>query len=276
MKKNIFLSFDGLDIPKWNRAETIGTAAAKSGIIETPASWVDGYGRKAKDNPHERTIRCTIFGSSDQTAWSIFQSWRALRKKRGRLIQQLPNRTKQWVVARLKQINADHEYTQLSRIIEMELVFEIISESWNGLLHENWKLNDGYKLNDGNKLNQGSIFDFSAGGGVFELIYDGDDDENGMIITITASENDIPAGLTIAGNGTKIRVNTNIKAYQALVIDNGVKSVTNNGTAAYNSLEFLPGHSTDGWFVLRPESNIYAITAAAAGSIKFSYSDRWA
>lgn len=277
-KTPIYYSFAGLPFAAYNRKEDIGTSDAQSALMTVIGGWIDQAGTYSPDTAQTLTITLTLYGRDDQSIYDQLQVWRALRRKKGKLVKRLPDGTMQYIYARLLKITAENSYSRLRRMLEdVVFTFELISAAWYGRVYSNWHYDDGYYYDSGNFYDETHSYELTSAERSIHLIYGGDYPEKDIQIIITATDSAIPAGLIITtANGSAIRINQAISAGKIYKIDAGIQNVQYEGADAYSTFEILDYHTVDGWFIIHPGENSIRFSGTAAMQVKIFYSDRWA
>lgn len=288
MRRQYYISFDGVEIPPANRKEDISSHEAKSGIIETAGGYIDGYSDYAPVSAKEISVEFDLVGDRWQDVDEKLEDWKSLVSKKGQLYRRIGN-TRQWAYARLMNLEAETDYQAHWGICNVTLNFEIISPSWYGHTLQPWYFDDGSLFDEGlyfDTVNKW-IFVLSAGSTITKTtVNHGNQNVTDTIITIKPAVA-IDTGLELWGgaqNGVTLWhliINEALPADSTLVVDTQRKTakltVSGETTSIYKSIEIGSNHRSMSWAEIVPGVNSISIKSPTAGQIdiEFDYVDKW-
>jgi hypothetical protein len=119
----------------------------------------------------------------------------------------------------------------------------------------------------------------ASSGATYILTNDGVLRQTDVTITITAGAASI-SNIRLRVNNCDWTYSGTVAAGQALLVDCGAKSITNNTVDAYTGLTLNAGHTVADWIQVEPGNNTVTITysgnAGADAVVTWDYYDAWA
>lgn len=253
------VSFDGTNLPTYNRESGLDTGPSQAGFIATVAGSFDVYGAGVAPvaTPFQLSVRAILSEETDAGQRAAIDGLRAKARSRGKLNRQADDDDSlQWAWARLAVVGHRRSYGNRGYQI-LEFAFQLESE-WYADRDDQTETMDGspYALtveNAGNRPASNAVLTVSA------------DDANLTAVTIETD------------NGTHLVWTGTLVAGNDLVFDCGAKSVLNNGVNAYSGLSYGANHVIDEWLRIEGEMDI-DITYTGGGTdpaVTIAFDDGW-
>lgn len=242
-------TFDGVNLPTYNKESGLDAAPALPGFVSTVAGAFDSYGVDLAPMalPHAISARGIVSADTDAGQRAAIEALRTLTRRRAKLVREADDdASEHWAWARLMSLVQRRIYNARG-YQALELGF-LIESGW----YEDQPDDLQYPLgsphimtvyNDGNRMIDDAIITFHA------------DDAPLTALTITA-----PNGTHLIWTGT-------VATETDLVIDCGAKSILNDGVDAYSGLSYGANHTIDDWLRLEPYSINITYTYTGGGNI---------
>lgn len=278
------ISFDGLDLPVYNPTQDHSGASVESALQSAIGSMFDYYGATRKRGKQAQfTISGLVIGeeesyfvdeagnffvdelgnfftTGDQAA-SFSAKVNALRAKRGtrgQLIRyQMGNNARQWVTARLLDVRQMQDVKDREVKAELTCVFETVMDAWHS-----------ETITTSTKTIAATVESLSIYNGGNATVHD-------AVATMTATSTLTSLRIQNAAAGIDLTWTGTLATGTSLVIDNGLRTIRNNGVDAFSGLVRNAGHTAKGWLPIPVGLNLWTITSSASGSISVGHYDQW-
>jgi hypothetical protein len=246
--------FDNVLLPEILPEDDLGTGAIPSSIIQVAGGSFDwAAGRRLL--PSRRTIsyRGKYTGNNNAILRGQVDAFRALLGREAQLSRRRDDDLQiQWITARLLQISQTRRIDNANVIAEIEALFESRMAAWR---------TSAGSVVSGSRTGAGEIpITINNIGNV--PIEDG-------ILTVSSSQNAL-AVTVYSSTGIGIFWQGTMGAGMTLAIDSGKRTVTVNGTEAYNGFT-LVNHSAENWLSIPVGMQSIVITVTASASVSFYY-----
>jgi hypothetical protein len=243
--------FGTVDLPELDPEDDLSTHEARSRLVLTPGGWFDAAGSgQAGVNPLPLRVRKTLISDGAtpfDTNMAEFRELRALVDTRDRLWRQWADTdgTLEWTWARLNQVAVRADRKDNRNQVEMELAFQVLSESWFGAT--------GYIADIGS-------FNITHGGS-FAVQNTGNTNVTDVLLEMWAGSALLSPTLTHCRlrnmtTGHDIEWTGSLLAGTVLAINCGAQQVTNAGIDAYAN---FTQNSKERWFELAPGYNTLVV-----------------
>lgn len=252
------VTFDGLNVPGYNRESGLDTAPGMNGFVATVAGGFDSYGSDIAPMafPYPLTVRGIVSEEDDSVQRYVIDAERAKARVRGKLKRQPDDGSaEQWCWARLESIAHRRIYNHHGYQI-LEMTFQAQS-GWYS-----------------DRANQ--VESISGSPHVMSVINDGNRMVTDAILTIRASGSPVTAVTITTANGTHLIWTGSLASGKNLVIDCGAKSIRNDGVNAYGGFSYGVNHSIDDWLRIAGTMNISIAYTGGANQVTIAYNDGWA
>ncbi len=253
------ISFDGVDLPSYNRESGLDTAPPLDGFVGTVLGGYDSYGSDMApaSTPFSLNVRGIVSLETDADQRAAIDGLRATSRRRGRLFRQADDDdSEQWCYARLQQI-AHRRITGVNG-------YQVLELSW--LVESEW-----YGESIVSSVSLGSSpYAFAVENGGNRMVSD-------AILTVTAGDVAMTAVTITTTNGTHLVWAGTLAAGDQLIFNCGSKSITNDGANAYSGLTYGAGHTIDDWLRVEGGMNItITYTGGGAGAtVAIAFYEGW-
>ena len=274
--------FDDVILPTARPEDDHGTGSVDSGVLKTIGAGYDAYGSRIA-RPKRRVIRHRGMYTTpgffvDQSGNYIVDDlgnylvWSAddneildristlgglIGQKKQLWRRRETDSARQWIYARLVDMQATRTVDNAGRALEVVSSFEVDDTGWR---------NSTRRADTATLAASGTIDLSSVNDGAL-TVYD-------AALTITAAA--AVTSVTISGNGTNLTWAGSMSTGDALVIDCSAMTIKKAGVAAYSGLTINSGHSVASWLQINRGYNLWYITANGPCSISLGYYPQWA
>lgn len=275
--------FNDVILPLAQTEDDLSTGRADSGVVSTLGGGVDIYGSSLTVLPKKRVIKHRGLyvrpgywvGGADNFLVDESDNFLIFNYESNELLNRLSTLTgllgkqhrlwrmresdgaRQWINARLTDVQAVRNIKNADNVLEVVSIFESAGMAWK-------------------QSGEQSVTASLAGSGTvaLELTNDGGLPIFDSVLTITA--NGAITSITLAGMGANWAYSGAMSASQSLVVDMSAPSVKLNGVAAYSDFTLNSGHSIPSWLQVNLGYNLWYITANGACDIRLDYYQQWA
>lgn len=252
------ISFDGTNLPTYNRESGLDTGPSQQGFVATVLGGFDVYGLGVAPvaTPYPLTLRGIVSEETDAGQRAALDGLRAKARVRGKLVRQADDDdSEQWAWARLAVVAHRRVYNNRG--------YQILDFTWS--MESEWysDRNDVIATMDGSPY-------------VLTVENAGNRTINDAILTITADDANLTA-VTITATNTELVWTGTLLAGDSLVIDCGAKSIKNDGVNAYSGFSYGANHAIDDWLRIAGETEI-TITYTGGGTdptVTLAFNDGW-
>lgn len=275
------VEFDGAALPLYNPRQDHSGAAVESALLPSVGGVFDAYGPRRKRGRMQQiklsgeywaeewtrvtnggSVRVTDDGSVRVTGTPgavLLGQIMALRSRlgvQGRLWRvRLDDNVRQWVTARLLQVDCPQVPEDRTVVVRAACLFESAMDAWRAASE--------------------TVTHASLTAGVVGVMVPcrSSADVEDAVIEVAAGGSGITS-LAIQSPGIDLRFDGAIANGQTLVIDCGAQTVRVGDVDAYDQFSLGPGHTAQGWCPLAPGDNVFVVTSDQAGALAFRHYDQ--
>lgn len=259
----VYEKFGTTDLPVYNPNYSVGVMASVDVFVQTAGGVFDAGGDDQIGVA--QTIlshRGVVTGETEAEFIANIRNFRKMRGTKAKLYRRWSDGTLEWVYARCVAVEGTRSFGMIWQQ-ELDFRFQIISQVW----YSYSATSEQYTLSSSPQNET--------------ITYIGDAVVENVVITITAGSADLTYVSILNTNNSglvNITYTGTIASGDAVVIDCGALSVTNDGDDAYDDFGLEANHVAQSWFVLAPGGNRIDITFTGGGTgstVKFDYYDGW-
>lgn len=281
----ILTIFGSVTLPVGSPRHTAGTMASQTQLVKLVGGRVydaSGGERLPVAYPFQLKYDCKVTGTSSATLRSTLDELRALRGTTARLYRRrLDNPlVRQWATAQLVSIDYDTEARHSHGLFQPITMNFLVMSQWRGILHgAPWYLDEGHYLDTGLFLDLADRYALTSASMALTISNDGNAPVDDVILTLEAGATPV-TGLTVQVGSCHLVWTGTVAANKSLVIDCSptVRSVYNDGVAAWNGLSLGGSHASNAWCRLEKGDNTVTVERTGGGTdsyITFDFSDGW-
>jgi len=265
--------FDTVTLPDLDPEDDVSTFEARNSVVTLPDGWFDARGaERSRRNPLPLTVRRSLISEPTEslTAADVsrteYNALRVLVGTRAKLYRTWSDvaDTVEWTYARLLRVGGRADRKDNRGLAELELAFQIISPTWYGATPVN---------------TTGPYF--VAGEHTRTLTNSGNANVTDAIITLLNAKAITGAVLTYfkiynATTDHTFEWNGTLHEDEALIIDCGAQTVTNNGVDSYYG--FVRPTNHERWMEFAPgdnELNVFITDGSDYPYVRYQFYPPW-